>query len=406
MLLVLISPFLKRRRIRKPAEPFVSVILSAFNEEKSIEQKLLNLLELDYPEEKLEILIGSDGGSDATDEIVSRFSSPRVRFFRFVKNFGKPSVLASLIHEARGSILVFTDARQELDPRSVRALVENFGDPEIGCVSGELYFRTPHKSHHDENRYPREVGIQPRIGAPRQRPFSNQKVLLGTPKTQTSNSVGSIGKGMGAYWEYEKFLRKKESEVGSMLGATGALYAIRKRLFSGLPLDTLVDDMYIPLSIIEKGYRVVFEPRAIAYDRVSMRGQEEFTRKVRTLAGNYQIFVRFPHLLVPFKSPIAWKLFSHKLLRLPAPFFLIGLLVSSLFLISAKFYAGFLAAQVIFYGMALWEWEALRNHRSPLQKGVGYLPYTFCLLNCSAVMGLIKFIQGISPRRGWEKAYA
>ena len=131
----------------------------------------------------------------------------------------------------------------------------------------------------------------------------------------------AIGRGMNAYWEYEKFLRKKEASIGSMLGATGAIYAVRRNLYTGLPQDMLVDDMYVPFSVIHQGQRAVFESGARAYDRASTRGQEEFKRKVRTLAGNYQIFQLFPGLFNPLKSPIALQLFSHKFLRLMVPIF-------------------------------------------------------------------------------------
>ncbi|OGW85764.1 MAG: hypothetical protein A3C35_03335 [Omnitrophica bacterium RIFCSPHIGHO2_02_FULL_46_11] len=360
--LLIVSSFKKRDVKKGVYEPRVSVVVSAFNEEKAIEQKLLNLLELNYPTEKLEILIGSDGASDRTDEIVSRFHSPRIRFFRFVKNFGKPHVLNALLEEACGEIIVFTDVRQELDYESIHALAANFKDPEVGCVSGELCF-----------------------------------------KTEARSILGHVGKGMDLYWRYEKFLRKKESEIGSMLGATGAIYAIRRSLFCPVPLDILVDDMYVPLSIVERGYRAVFESRALAYDRPSERGGEEFKRKVRTLAGNYQIFLHFLNFFMPWKSPIAWQLFSHKFLRVIAPFSLFGLLASNLFILSHPFYFWFFLAQILFYGMAIF--EAYYARGTTHRKGIGYLPYTFCLLNYSALVGLVRFLTG-RQKTAWEKAYA
>lgn len=363
ILLSLISRAAKRRVKKGFSEPHVSVILSVFNEEKKIGEKLHNLLRLDYPEEKLEILIGSDGASDATDRIISEFHSPRVRFFKFVSNFGKPNVLRALVREAKGSILLFTDARQRFDINAVRSLVQNFEDPEVGCVSGELYFEQ-------------------------------------TAREPLSNTA----KGMNTYWNYEKFLRKRESEIGSMLGATGAIYAIRKNLFPDVPADILVDDMYIPLAIIEKGYRAVFESEARAYEsRVSKSGREEFTRKVRTLAGNYQILTRFPGLFNPFKSPIAWQIVSHKLLRLVMPFALAVLLVTNLLLAARLSYFLFFAGQVLFYSAAALEARRDELARSK-RKGIGYIPYTFCLLNYSAFMGMIKFLRG-NLKASWEKAY-
>ena len=366
LVLLLLSRIFEKPVRKKRADRFVSVIISAFNEGAAIERKLRNLLELNYPPERLEILIGSDGASDRTDEIVSRFHSTQIRFFRFVENLGKPHVLSALVEEARGEIIVFTDTRQELDREAIHALVENFEDPEVGCVSGELYFK-------------REGNVD-----------------LATDR-------GSVEGGMDVYWRYEKFLRKRESQMGSMLGATGAIYAIRKSLFPKLmPPYILVDDMYVPLQIIKRGYRAIFESEAKAYDRPSERGVQEFKRKVRTLAGNYQLFVFFPELFLPWKSPIAWQLFSHKFLRLMVPFFLLGLFLTNLLILNHSAYQSFFLAQCVFYGIAVIEVWQLRRRQG--KKGIGYLPYTFCLLNYSAVVGLIRFVAG-KQKSAWEKAY-
>lgn len=354
--LVWFASLLFRKGVKKgPYEPSVSLILSAYNEEGAIERKLLNLLNLDYPEDKLEILVGSDGASDQTDQVVARFRSPRIRFFRFVANLGKPHVLNMLAQEARSPILVFTDARQELDRGSIRALVENFHDPEIGGVSGELHF--------------------------------------------VKNSKVAMSRGMNAYWNYEKFLRKCESAVASALGATGALYAVRRRLYRPIPWDMLVDDMYLPLSIVAKGYRVIFDSWAKVFDEPSKAGGQELKRKVRTLAGNFQIFQIFPELLNPFKSPVAWQLFSHKFLRLIVPYLLFVLLFINAFLLNHSFYRGVFILQILFYSLALI--EAVQKTR----KGIGFIPYTFCLLNYSALVALFRFLKG-KQKGTWEKAYA
>ena len=367
ILLFLINRFLHPKVAKKEITPSVSIILSAFNEEKYIERKLHNLLQLDYPLESLEIIVGSDGGSDTTDQIISKFRSPQIRFFRFIANRGKPEVLNTLVQEAHGEILLFTDARQELDPMSLRELVANFHDAKVGCVSGELLFK--------------------------------------------DIRTGNIGKGMDAYWKYEKWLRRNESRLSSMLGATGAIYAIRRQLFSPLPGTILVDDMYLPLTIIQKGYRAIFESQAHAYDHTSSKGKEESKRKVRTLAGNYQIFELFPALLNPLKSRIAWQLLSHKFLRLMVPFFLVGIFICNLLLMANKIFAWFFILQMIFYGLAFIEGarETLHMQRThegkPRKRTIGYIPYTFCLLNYAAMKGLIQYAtQNTSAT--WEKAYS
>lgn len=355
----ILAKFFRRPVNKGRFEPRISIILSAFNEEKFIESRLHNLLDADYPSSKIEILVGSDGARDETDAIVSHFDSSRVRFFRFVKNLGKPHVLNSLVREAHGTILIFTDARQEFPDHSIRELVENFHDPDVGCVSGELLFRRA--------------------------------------------ASGSIGQGMGAYWSYEKFLRKKESEIGSMLGATGAIYAIRRQFFVPVPENTLADDMYVPLSIVQKGYRAVFDAKAQAYDEVSQTGRQEMVRKIRTLAGNWQIFRNMPYLLNPIVSPVAFQLISHKLLRLLVPLCMIFIFLSNLQLLDRGFYILTLIAQIVFYGLALAESRRERQRTSE-KKGIGYLPYTFCVLNYAAFKSIFYYLS--KGRLGaWTKAY-
>lgn len=351
----------RRLEIRKSRyEPRISVIMSAFNEEKFIEEKLINMLEVDYPADKMEILVGSDGGSDQTDQIISKFHDPRIKFFRFIRNLGKPHVLNGLVQEASGTIIVFTDARQRMQKDSIRHLVENFHDTSVGCVSGELYFE------------------------------------------ETRGS--GVARGMDAYWKYEKFLRRKESDIGSMLGATGAIYAIRKRLFVPLPHEILVDDMFIPLAIIQKGYRAVFETAAKAFDHASEKAGQEMKRKVRTLAGNYQIFKLFPDLFVPFRSPVAWQFISHKFLRLMVPFFLILAFIFNGALVSDPFYRLLFILQCAFYGLALLE-MALSSRISGA-RSIGYIPYMFCVLNYSALLAFFRFMRKEEKKGTWEKAYA
>ena len=361
LILFLVSSFSRKPVVKEKYEPTVSIVVSVYNEEKTIEQKLQNLLELDYPEEKLEILVGSDGASDKTDQIISKFHSSRIRFYRFVANFGKPLVLNELVKEAHGSVIVFTDARQSLDRQAVKTLVKNFSDPRIGCVSGELYFR--------------------------------------------SETSGSVEEGMDVYWRYEKFLRKHESRIGSMLGATGALYAVLRNLIPVLPAKILVDDMYIPLAVVKKGYRAIFENEAYVYDRPSTRPAEEFKRKVRTLAGNYQIFSHFARLLIPFLSPVGWQLFSHKFLRLMIPFCLIGIFFTNIFLLQVPFYKILFGLQIFFYILAIVEQIAITSGRT--KKGAGYLPYMFCLLNYCAFAGFVHFMSRKQAQNAaWTRAYA
>ena len=330
----------------------VSVIIAARNEADVIFQKLESCASLDYPADRLEILIGTDGCTDPTDDRINEFlssrpagSRPVIRHFRFNGRMGKPATLNQLVPEAQGEILIFTDARQRVAPDAARRLVEDFADPAVGAVSGELILVQEH-------------------------------------------GQSSFGRGIGAYWNYEKFIRQKEAQVGSVVGVTGALYALRRRLYRPLDPQTILDDVEVPLQVISQGYRVVFESTALVFDQAAQVGQEEFLRKVRTLAGNYQVFFRYPRLLLP-SSPIAWQFWSHKLLRTVVPLWLAGVFLSSLWLPGSFYRAAFLG-QVIFYGMAALGWGPA---------------YTFCLLNLSTVVGFYRFLRGNQPVT-WEKAHA
>lgn len=344
-----------------PIEPTVSVLIAAHNEISNIHRKLDSLLAQGYPPDRLEVLLGADGCTDGTEGVVERIAkgwAGRLHLHRFPERLGKPAVLNALVAQATGEIVVFTDARQALDRRAVRRLAENFADPAVGCVSGELEL--------------------------------------------TDDPSSPVAEGLGAYWDYEKSLRSLESRVGSMIGATGAIYAIRKSLYRPLDPRTLLDDVDTPLAIIAQGYRAVFEPKALAHDLVAPTGTDEFRRKVRTLAGNYQLFVQHARLLAP-GSPIAWQFWSHKVFRTLVPFWLVAVFVASGTL-PGPLYRVAWWAQVAGYALAglgaageslRWHWPGER---------VARVAYVFCLLNLSAVVGLIRFLLSTQPVT-WEKAH-
>lgn len=326
-------------------KPFVSVVFSAYNEEAMIERKLNNLLESQYPADKLEILVGSDGSDDGTNKILSRIADKRVHTFIFNKRRGKISVINDMAPKAKGEILVFCDARQLFDKNAISNLAANFKDERIGCVSGTLVFET------GKNR--------------------------------------GVSEGIGAYWKYETFIRRYESAVHSMIGAAGAIYAVRKKLYSSPPANTILDDVYIPLAIARRGYRCIVDETAIAYDKPACAPGVEFGRKARTLAGNYQIFGMFKDLLVPFRNPVSMPLISHKLLRVLAPFFMIVLFMSNLFLAASNtFYAALLIGQILFYILAMTKLSAAA--------------YMFCIMNFAALAGLYRFLFG-KQEVAWEK---
>ncbi len=345
----------QRRPRRSRAEPTVSVLVVAYNEAARIEGRLENLLGLDYPRDRLEILLGSDGSTDATAEVARAADPAVVTVTAFERRRGKSAVLNDLVPKARGEIVVLADARQRFEPEAIRALVEPFADPRVGAVSGELILT------HDPD------------GA-------------------------AVGHGVGFYWRYEKFIRRNESHVDSTVGATGAVYAIRRELFEPIPEDTLLDDVLIPLRITRRGYRVLFEPGARAYDRAAATTAEEFARKVRTLAGNFQLFARERWAMNPLQNRLWLQTVSHKGLRLLLPLLHVGVFVANLPLAEGPLYRGVLLAQALFYASALGGYAG-RNagRRTPLLS----VPYVICLLNCATLVGFLRFVTG-RQRATWD----
>jgi cellulose synthase/poly-beta-1,6-N-acetylglucosamine synthase-like glycosyltransferase len=236
---------------------------------------------------------------------------------------------------------VFADARQRFDHSALRALVANFADPTVGAVSGEL--------------------------------------ILGTDR-----GLAAAGQGTAFYWRYEKFLRASESRVDSTIGATGAIYAIRRELFEPIPEDTILDDVLIPLRIVRRGYRVIFEPDARAYDQVSATAREEFARKARTIAGTFQLFARERWLFNPLRNRLWFETLSHKALRLTIPALQVFLLAANIALADVWPYGWFLGVQVACYAAALLGCTRQHGRRSLMIVSV---PHTICLLSWATIAG-------------------
>jgi biofilm PGA synthesis N-glycosyltransferase PgaC len=331
--------------VRAPYLPFVSIIMVVRNEEQVLERKLENLLTLDYPSALVQLVVVSDGSTDRTDAILREYaSSPRVNVVLNQLSRGKASGLNDALELAHGEVVVFTDARQEIERVALRQLMENFADPQVGCVSGEL--------------------------------------MLGDPKT------GETSEGVGIYWTIEKRIRELESVSGSVVGATGALYAIRRGLLSPIPAETILDDVYLPMQVVRQGFRVVFDLRARAWD-CDLGAEREFRRKVRTLSGNYQLLQLAPWLLTS-ANPIRLEFVSHKLLRLIVPFALAGILLTSVIL-RAPVYRVALVLQLAFYGSSL---LAIMQLKQGLLARVAAAVFTFVMLNTAAVVAFANFVSG------------
>jgi biofilm PGA synthesis N-glycosyltransferase PgaC len=333
---------------RAPIRPSVSIILAVYNGEAFLENKLRSILALDYPREQLEVLIASDGSTDETNTIAQSFASEGVRLLRLPRE-GKSAALNAAIRVARGEILVLTDVRQLLAPQSLGFLVESFADPAVGTVSGELMIR--------EGATHQELDI-------------------------------------GLYWRFEKWMRKSLSAIDSMFGATGAFYAIRRDLAVPIPPHILLDDMYLPLSAFFSGYRLVMDSRALAFDS-STALKTEFRRKVRTLAGNYQILLAYPALLGP-RNRLWLHFLSHKFGRLLLPWCLMLIAGSSLWL-PAPWNVVMLALQGIFYGIAVL--DSVLPSRMPLKR-ISSPIRTFVMMMIAAVRALAVFF--VPARSLWK----
>jgi poly-beta-1,6-N-acetyl-D-glucosamine synthase len=303
LLLAAAARFRSRPVIRRFEPKTVTILLPVRNGERWLRAKLDSLFALRYPAELLQIVVISDGSMDGTDEIASRYAG-RTEFLR-TPGGGKAVALNAGLERARGEILFLTDVRQPLDSDCLENLVACFADPSVGVVSGELVIRD------------------------------------GSTREEAS---------VGLYWKYEKWLRKLESRIDSVMGATGCIYAMRRELAAPLPPGTLVDDMFLPLAAFFQGYRVILEDSAIAFDYPTAL-DAEFRRKVRTQAGMYQIIGFFPQLLMPRNR--MWLAFvSHKLARLLLPFALLVAAFTSFYL-NEPWRTAAIATQTAFYLAAL-----------------------------------------------------
>lgn len=329
--------------------PSVTVIIAGYNEEASIVRKLRDMLAQDYPADRFEVIFASDGSNDGTVEAAKSFG-PRVTVIEFRQRRGKVSVLNDAVKRAAGEVLVFSDSRQTYERGAIRALVACLNDPDVGAVSGELMLKS---------------------------------------------KTAGFGPSVASYWEYEKKVRRAESETGSVMGVTGAIWAMRRSLFEAYPPDTLLDDLYQPMRVVLKGYRVVFEPAARAFDEASGSRVNEIRRKARTIAGNWQIFSSMEGVLNPFANRSFFQFVSHKLLRVLVPFFLAAALISNLALSSEPLYRTALYAQAAFYALCV------MSIVLPASKAFKLFS-AFTILNYSAVVGFIKYFSN-SQEVLWKK---
>ena len=329
---------------RAASTPSVSILMVVHNEERLLPAKLENLKAVEYPGGQKEIVVVSDGSSDATERILVEAAERNdVRVILRADHAGKACGLNAAMGKLSGDIVVFTDVRQKIEAKALLCLMENFADSAVGCASGEL--------------------------------------MLGDPEH------GERKQGAGLYWWMEKKVRQLESRSGSVVGATGAFYAVRRSLIQALPPGAILDDVLAPLEVARQGYRVVLDPAARAWDDPHLGIEREFQRKVRTLTGNYQLVQVAPWLLSG-KNPLRFEFVSHKLLRLIVPFALAALLVSSALLTGLPYRFAFIA-QLGFYGLGA---LAAIGARLGIISQAAEAAWAFVVLNSAALVAFRNFV--------------
>lgn len=343
-----------RRRAQAPLQvPKVTLAVAAWNEASVIGQKLENSLSLDYPEDRLEVLVGSDGSDDGTDEIVLACKDPRVRLSS-APRVGKVGVLNRIVPQAKGDILVFSDANTVFDPSAIRKLVRHFVDPSIGLVCGRLRLYNPGRSGYEES----------------------------------------------AYWRYESFLKFHEGKRGAVMGANGGIYALRKSLFETLPGDTVVEDFVVAGRCLLRGHRVIYDPEAVAWEETTEDYGKERVRRARIAAGNFQSLSLLGGLMHPRHGFVAFAFISHKLLRWLAPFFLLTLFVSNLFLVSSRMYFAAMLGQWVFYALAFLGFRGLAR-RGEVGRAASLARY-FAEMNWGMAQGFFRWLKG-TQKVTWDR---
>jgi cellulose synthase/poly-beta-1,6-N-acetylglucosamine synthase-like glycosyltransferase len=340
-----------------PLWPRITIVFSAFDEEQWIVRKVENCLALDYPAEKLEILVGCDGCTDRTAQLAREAGGGRVTVHELSPRAGKAAVLSRLVPLARGDLVVLTDANVMLEPGAAKALARRFRDGAVGAVVGRLRLYNPSRQEFEET----------------------------------------------LYWRYETTLKYLEGQRGCVLGANGGLYAIRRLLFSPLEPDTVTDDFVVPMRIALRGWRVPFEPGAVAREETTEDAGREFGRRARIGAGNWQALARVQGLLDPRAGFPCFAFVSHKLLRWATPFLLAAALLANVALTAAPGawgYRAVLAAQLAFYALALLG-RTRRLARGELQRAASLAHY-FVGMNAALAVGFWRFLRG-AQRATWER---
>lgn len=352
------TKYLWRRRQRRildvDALPAVTIIIAAYNEESCIEARIENLLALDYPQEKLTLLIGSDGSQDDTEQLLSKFKTVNLHPHLFKENRGKMSVLNDLVELTTDEFIVFSDANTHFESDAIQKLTRHFYHENIGAVCGELHLVDGESGDNKD----------------------------------------------GVYWRYEQVLKFHESRLNALQGANGAIYAIRKSLFVPLPANTIVDDFQISMNIAKQGYQLVYDPEAVAIEEIAPDLQSEEGRRVRIGLGNYQALFNMSWALNPL---LGWRFiafFSHKVCRWFVPHFMLVVFITNCLLVDSSFYQLSLAAQLLFYAFAFYGIKQQKNKRK-ISTFTALIAF-FVSMNVALMRGFFKYFSS-NVQGTWQR---
>ena len=348
LVVYLVSLLNPRRVDRSDIEPHVTVLITAFNEETAIRAKIENTLCLEYPADKLEILVASDGSTDATDDIVREFESRGVQLYRQEGRVGKTETQNNAVASAKGEIVLFSDATTEYEPDVLRKLLPAFADKTVGCVAGLLIY--------------------------------------------VDKSRSNVGKGALSYWNYETFIKSAESKACSLIGASGCLYSVRKAAYQPMYAEAC-SDFLVCTMLYRQGLRSVFEPSAVCFEDTNHRPSDEMRMRVRVISQTYTDLWRNIDMMNPLRSGFfAVELISHKVLRYAVPVLLLAMLLSNLLLAGQSVvFSIILAAQMSFYVLALGGWVL---ERLGVRLKFLVIPLYFVLANLASVIAFFRFLRG------------
>jgi biofilm PGA synthesis N-glycosyltransferase PgaC len=359
--LIKIKRTIKGRPVIPPIKdellPECTLVVAAYNEELFIVDKITNSLKLNYPKGKLKLLFITDGSSDKTPAIISKY--PQIQLLHQPQRAGKIAAVHRAMAFVNTDIAVFTDANTFLNADAIIKICRHYVDKTVGCVAGEK-------------------------------------------RVQIDENADASAAGEGFYWKYESALKKWDSELYSVVGAAGELFSVRRSLYQNVPADTVLDDFMISMLIASKGYRIVYEPEAFAIETASENVSEELKRKIRIAAGGIQSILRLKQLFNPFKYPVlSFQYISHRVLRWTVtPFLLILMFVLNAFLPNNALYNSIFAAQILFYLLAFLGF--IMEKRQIRIKAL-FVPYYFCVMNYAVLMGIIRYFTK-KQSAIWEKA--